>query len=141
MPYPSTVNLARWPGRPVWAEIDLDAVAHNVRLLAERAAPARLYAVVKANAYGHGAVAVARAAVEAGAAGLAVACVDEARELRDAGIGAPILLVGQAQASEAQEIVALGLTPTLTSMRMVCSSARPTTEKDSPSALMASCQP
>ena len=53
MPYPPS----RWGGRPVWAEIDLDALAHNVRLLAGRAAPARLWAVVKANAYGHGAVA------------------------------------------------------------------------------------
>lgn len=124
MPYPSSVNRARWPGRPVWAEIDLDAVAHNVRLLIERAAPARLFAVVKANAYGHGAIAVARAAVEAGAEGLAVACVDEARELRDAGLAAPILLVGQAQASEAEEIVTLGLTPTLTSMRMALALSR-----------------
>lgn len=130
MTYPSTVNLARWSGRPVWAEIDLDAVAHNVRLLVQRAAPARLFAVVKANAYGHGAVAVGRAAVEAGAAGLAVACVDEARELRDAGIGAPILLVGQAQASEAEVIVALGLTPTLTSMRMALALSRFAMERD-----------
>jgi alanine racemase len=48
-----------WGGRPVWAEIDLDALEHNVRLMAERAAPARVYAGVKANAYGHGAVACA----------------------------------------------------------------------------------
>jgi alanine racemase len=67
-----------WGGRPVWAEIDLDALAHNVRSLVRRAAPAKLYAVVKANAYGHGAVAVGRAALEAGAGGLAVVCVDEA---------------------------------------------------------------
>ena len=67
----------RWAGRPVWAEIDLDALAYNVRTLAALAAPARLYAIVKANAYGHGAPAVARAAIDAGARGLGVVCVDE----------------------------------------------------------------
>src|SRR5512140_1241517 len=99
----------QWSGRPVWAEIDLDAVAHNVRLLAARARPARLYAVVKANAYGHGAVAVGRAALEAGAAALAVVCVDEAEELRRAGITAPILVLGHTPASDAARAVALGL--------------------------------
>jgi alanine racemase len=107
-----------WAGRPLWAEIDLDALEHNVRLLAERAAPARLYAVVKANAYGHGAPAVARTAIEAGASGVAVVCVDEGEELRLAGIEGPILLVGQAQTSEADAIVRLRLTPTLTSMQL-----------------------
>ena len=52
-----------WGGRPLWAEIDLDALTHNVRLLAARAAPSRICAVVKANAYGHGAVACGRAAL------------------------------------------------------------------------------
>ena len=65
-------SVPEWSGRPVWAEIDLDALAHNVRVLAGRAAPSRLWAVVKANAYGHGAVACGRAALEAGATGLAV---------------------------------------------------------------------
>ncbi len=101
-----------WSGRPVWAEIDLDALAHNVRLLAARAAPARLWAVVKANAYGHGAVACGRAALEAGAAGLAVVCVDEGEELRRAGIEAPVLVVGHTPTSEAARVVALRLRPT-----------------------------
>jgi alanine racemase len=109
---------SRWPGRPIRAEIDLDALEHNVRLLVERAAPARLYAVVKANAYGHGAVAVARAAITAGASGLVVVCVDEGEELRRAGIDAPILLVGQTQVAEAEAIVGLQLTPTLTTLPM-----------------------
>ena len=84
----------RWNGRSVWAEIDLDAIAHNVRALVARAAPAKLYAIVKANAYGHGAPAVGAAAIEAGAAGLGVVCVDEGEELRRAGIDAPILILG-----------------------------------------------
>ena len=108
----------RWAGRPVWAEIDLDALAYNVRTLAALAAPARLYAIVKANAYGHGAPAVARAAIDAGARGLGVVCVDEGEELRSAGIDAPVLILGHAQTSEAERIVELGLTPTVSSMQM-----------------------
>jgi alanine racemase len=104
---------AAFGGRPCWAEIDLDALASNVRLMAARAAPARLYAVVKANAYGHGAVACGRAAIEAGAHGLAVVCVDEAEELRRAGLTAPILVVGATPASDAERVVSLGLMPTV----------------------------
>ncbi len=110
---------SQWGGRPVWAEIDLDALAHNVRLLAARAAPARLWAVVKANAYGHGAVACGRAALEAGAAGLAVVCVDEAEELRDAGVQAPVLVVGHTPPSDAERVVALGLRPTVAAWPLV----------------------
>jgi alanine racemase len=109
----------QWSGRPVWAEIDLDAVAHNVRLLAACARPARLYAVVKANAYGHGAVAVGRAALEAGAAALAVACVDEGEELRRAGITAPILVLGHTPASDAGRVVGLGLEPAVGGRELV----------------------
>ena len=83
----------RWNGRPCWAEIDLDAIAHNVGALARLAAPAQLCAVVKANAYGHGAVAVGAAALEAGASSLGVVCVDEGEELRRGGIDAPVLIV------------------------------------------------
>lgn len=102
---------SEWGGRPVWAEIDLDALAHNLRLLAARAAPARVWAVVKANAYGHGAVACGRAALEAGAHGLAVVCVDEGEELRRAGISAPVLVLGNTSPSDAERVVALGLRP------------------------------
>lgn len=95
--------------RPTWAEVDLGAVAHNVRLLVETAAPAEVCAVVKADAYGHGAVPVARAALGAGASWLAVALVEEAAELRAAGIEAPILLLSEARPGEFGEVVALGL--------------------------------
>src|SRR5512143_1117610 len=108
-----------WSGRPVWAEIDLDALEHNARLLVARAAPARVWAVVKANAYGHGAVACGRAALEAGAAGLAVVCVDEAEELRRAGLTAPILVIGNTPASDAARVVALGLRPAVGAMDLV----------------------
>ena len=73
------------------AVIDLEAIGANVRRLAELVAPARVLVVVKANAYGHGAVPVARAAVAAGAEQLGVVDLAEARELRDAGVSAPIL--------------------------------------------------
>ena len=104
---------AAFGGRPCWAEIDLDALASNVRLMAARAAPTRLYAVVKANAYGHGAVACGRAALEAGAHGLAVVCVDEGEELRRAGLTAPVLVVGATPATDAERVVSLGLMPTV----------------------------
>ncbi|MDR6906724.1 alanine racemase [Agromyces sp. 3263] len=73
------------------AVVDLGAVEHNVRVLADRVAPAEVMAVVKANAYGHGAVACARAALAGGATRLGVADLDEALELREAGIEAPVL--------------------------------------------------
>ena len=76
-----------------WVEVDLGAVRSNVRLLRERARPAALMAVVKADAYGHGAVRVARAALEAGAAWLGVALVGEGIRLRRAGIAAPMLVL------------------------------------------------
>ncbi|WP_248759650.1 alanine racemase [Pseudarthrobacter sp. SSS035] len=73
------------------AVIDLDAIRHNVRRLADAASPAKVMAVVKADAYGHGAVPVARAALEAGASWLGVAHISEALALRAAGIDAPLL--------------------------------------------------
>ena len=79
------------PGR-TWAEVDLGAVRHNVGTLQRRAANSRLMAVVKADAYGHGSVEVARACIEAGADSLAVVTVEEGAELRRAGLGVPILI-------------------------------------------------
>lgn len=73
------------------AIIDLDALRHNVRRLRELTGVAELIVVVKANAYGHGAVAVARAAIEAGADRLGVADISEGVALRAAGITAPVL--------------------------------------------------
>ena len=73
------------------AVVDLDAIRENVATLTSRAAPARSMVVVKANAYGHGAVPVARAALAGGADWLGVADLEEAVALRDAGIDAPIL--------------------------------------------------
>ena len=99
--------------RPTWADIDLAAIAHNVGLLAELARPAAMCAVVKADAYGHGMIPVARTAVEAGAATLAVALVDEGRQLREEGMDTPILLLSEPRPNEFAEVVELGLIPTV----------------------------
>jgi alanine racemase len=103
----------RLAARRAWAEVDLAAVRHNASVLAEVAAPAGLCAVVKAAGYGHGSVAVARAALEGGATWLAVAIVEEGRTLRGHEIDAPILLLSEPPAAAMDDVVALGLTPTL----------------------------
>jgi alanine racemase len=99
--------------RPAWAEVDLAAIRHNATVLAGAAAPAALCAVVKAGGYGHGAVEVARAALAGGASRLAVALVEEGRELRDAGVGAPILILSEPPGDAMDEVVRAGLTPTV----------------------------
>jgi alanine racemase len=86
--------------RPARAEVDLGALAHNVRLLRAASAPAQLMAVVKADGYGHGAVPIARAALDAGATWLGVAMVDEAVVLRDHGIEDPILVLSEPRPDE-----------------------------------------
>ncbi|MHA7272231.1 alanine racemase [Arthrobacter sp. TMT4-20] len=83
--------LAEPPAAERRVEVDLDAVRHNVRHIADVVSPARVMAVVKADGYGHGARQVARAALESGAAWLGVAHISEALDLREAGIEAPIL--------------------------------------------------
>lgn len=80
--------------RPTWVEIDLDAIAHNLRQLQHMAAPAQVMAVVKADGYGHGAVLVARTALAHGARRLAVAMVEEGLHLRQSAIACPILVLG-----------------------------------------------
>lgn len=113
--------------RATRARIDLDALAGNVRHLRELAGPAvKVMAVVKANAYGHGAVMVARAAVEAGAAWLGVATVDEGIRLREARLTAPILVLAPASPREVDAAVAAGMTLTAgdaTSLRALDSAA------------------
>lgn len=97
-----------------WAEIDLDAIAYNAAALKARAGGhAELMVTVKANAYGHGAVPVARAALDGGATRLAVARTLEGVELRQAEISAPILIMGYTLPAEAARIVRWDLTPTV----------------------------
>jgi alanine racemase len=110
-----------------WAEIDLEAVRRNVRTLRRMAAPARMCAVVKANGYGHGATAVGRAALEAGADWLAVAQVDEAVVLRDAGIEAPVLLLSEPHPDEVDDAVVTGARLTVYSTECIAAVAKAVT--------------
>lgn len=97
------------PDRPTWLEVDLAAVAHNVRILRARATGAEVMVVLKADAYGHGAVQVAHTALRSGATQLGVACLPEARVLRRAGIRAPILVLGYTPGWQARDAVGLDL--------------------------------
>ena len=96
-----------------WAEVDLDALAHNYRLLRGLAPEARFLGVVKADAYGHGAVPVAKKLQALGADMLAVACLAEAVELRQAGITLPILCLGQTPVELAGDLLAYNITQTV----------------------------
>ena len=81
--------------RPTWIEVDLDAIRYNVNQLQQRLSnTTKIYAVVKANGYGHGDAEVAKAALQSGAEALAVALLEEAIKLREAGITAPIIVLG-----------------------------------------------
>jgi alanine racemase len=91
--------------RAARVDVDLTAVAHNVDALRRAVAPALLCAVVKADGYGHGAIAVSEAAIAAGADWLAVALVEEGAVLRKAGIQAPILLLSQPRFTDLGAVV------------------------------------
>ncbi len=106
-------TMAQGTSRPAWAEIDLAAITHNAQVLSQLVRPAQLCAVVKANGYGHGAAAVARAALAGGAIGLAVALVDEGVDLRRRGVRGPILLLSECGAEAVDAAMANNLTPTL----------------------------
>lgn len=100
-------------GRKTWAYIQLDNLKANYREIARRTAPAKVCAMVKADAYGHGAVAVAACLEKEGVGYLAVALLEEALELKRAGIGTPILILGTASVEDAEIIVEHGLTQSI----------------------------
>ncbi|MGI8968918.1 MAG: alanine racemase [Chloroflexota bacterium] len=105
-----------WGGRATRAEIDLDVIEANVRALLGCLTSGNLMTVVKANGYGHGAAPIAEAAIHAGACYLGVYAVSEGIELRQAAINLPILVFGSFQPSEARDIVAYDLLPTVTTV-------------------------
>ena len=108
------------PRSPSWATIDLDAIGHNVRAVGRLlGSSSRVLGVVKANAYGHGAVPTAKAVLSGGAAGLAVASVREAAQLRRAGIEAPILVLCAGDRASARQTVRLGLIQTACQIEVV----------------------
>jgi alanine racemase len=100
---------SRW----AWAEINLSALTHNVRVLATESGPSEVWAVVKANAYGHGALQCATTALEGGATGLCVALADEAIALRQAGVSAPILVMSEQPPQQHEDMIKYGLIATL----------------------------
>ena len=103
--------------RPTWAEINLGNIAYNVKGFRKHIpGPTRLMAVVKADGYGHGAAEVARAALAAGADWLAVALVEEGILLRQAGLAAPILILGYLPPESLSAVIQYRLTPGITDL-------------------------
>lgn len=103
------------PGtRPAWCEIDLDALAHNVRTIRGHLGPeVRLYAVCKNDAYGCGARETAQVMLEAGADAFAVSDPEDARSIRAAGVDAPILMYACTTPDDVEAVAALGLIATI----------------------------
>ena len=108
---PIASGAARPSDRPTRAAIDLHALTHNYAEVTRRIGGRKVLAVVKAQAYGHGAVPVARHVAGLGAHMLGVALVEEGRDLRDAGITAPILVMGPVFPEQAEALVRANLTP------------------------------
>ena len=113
------------PGRPTWVEIDLEAIANNVRRVVDTVGLAtQVMAVLKADGYGHGAIKVARTAVNNGATWLGVACLGEAIDLRRAGIESPILALGYTPAWQSREAVLHRVTCTVFSEEVAAALSR-----------------
>ncbi|MEO5837766.1 MAG: alanine racemase [Acidimicrobiales bacterium] len=118
--------------RPTRVEVDADAIAHNVAFVADVVAPSAVCAVVKADGYGHGADRAARAALRGGASWLAVALVEEAAHLRDAGIDAPILVLSECRPEAMRRARDLDLRMTLYSAEGIAAAATTSTSGASP---------
>src|ERR1700724_4092742 len=102
-------------GRPVWAEISLKAILHNLRVIRRHVgAKRKILAVVKSNAYGLGAVPISKALQKAGTEWFGVTCANEGIELREAGIRKPILVLTGFWPGEEKRLVQNQLTPTVT---------------------------
>lgn len=121
----STVDTAFQPLRPTWVEINTEAIAQNVRAIKQMLDPnVTLMAVVKADGYGHGAVAVAQTALLNGAEYLAVANLEEALELRYSGINAPILVLGYTPVYAVRQALRQNIAVTLYDLDMARAYAR-----------------
>lgn len=106
--------------RSTWAEIDLSAIRHNIGVTRQLVgAGVEIMAVVKADAYGHGSVAVARTAVESGVDRLGVATLSEAVELREAGVHSPIQILGCSLPEQAEDIVHYNIVQTVSNAEIV----------------------
>jgi alanine racemase len=110
--------------RPTRADVNLAALRHNLRIVRRHAGSARVWAVLKADAYGHGAPAVARTLERARVDGFCVALLEEAVELREAGIMAPIMVMGGHYGNAHDEVIARGLLPVVHDLGQVAAFAR-----------------
>lgn len=116
----NTATINATAQRPTWAEIDLDALASNYQLIQKQVGPAiKVLAVVKANAYGHGALACARRLAQEGASWFGVALPEEGIELRDSGITQPILCLGGFWDGQASACIQNELTPVVYRLDML----------------------
>lgn len=110
--------------RPTRADVNLEALRHNLRVVRRHAGGARVWAVLKADAYGHGAPAVARTLERARVDGFCVALLEEAVELREAGIVAPILVMGGHYGTSHDEVVERRVTPVVHDLGQITAFAR-----------------
>ena len=101
--------------RPVWAEVNLDNLAYNIQQIRSKAKSKEIIGVVKADAYGHGAIDVAPLLLENGATRLAVAVLNEAIELRNSGIQCPIMILGITPETLAEDLIKYSIEPTVSS--------------------------
>jgi alanine racemase len=116
------MDISHYLGRPTWAEIDLSNLAFNVREFRQFLPDAvKLMAVVKADAYGHGAYEVAGIALEKGAFMLGVASLEEGAGLRQKGIKSPILILGYTDSRQNLSLLKMQLTPTVFNWEAVSS--------------------
>ena len=97
-----------------WAEVDLDAIAHNIKEIRKITNPnAKIMAVVKADAYGHGFLEVAKTLLENGADRLAVAVLQEGKQLRSRGVTVPILILGASGEEAVEDLINFDITPSV----------------------------
>jgi alanine racemase len=118
--------------RPTRADVNLEALRHNLRVATRHAGGAKVWAVLKADAYGHGAPAVARTLERAKIDGFCVAMLEEAVELREAGIVAPILVMGGHYGNAHDEVIARGLVPVVHDVGQLEAFARLVRSGDAP---------
>ncbi|CBZ03544.1 alanine racemase [Clostridium botulinum H04402 065] len=97
--------------RPVWEEVNLDNLSYNMRNIKKKVNCKEIFAVVKANGYGHGALDIASTLLENGATRLSVACLSEATELREGGITCPINILGITPPTLFEDIIDYNIEP------------------------------
>ena len=116
--------MTRTPTRPAWVEVDLQAIAENLAVIRHKVGPVKIMGTVKANAYGHGLVEVAKLLETEKIDMLGVSILDEAEDIRTAGVKTPILMMGTILPEEADRTIELGVTPTLNSFSVAKSLAK-----------------